>query len=195
MALRWVLRQDTALAEIQNIPDVITTLTTVFCDATLEARGIAAVALRMLAVAQPTKCEGMVESGMVELLLKYYCDAAGMPALMDYAVDLACGMLRTVPVAAREFEQAIRAPEPVQAFAALVLVEVCPSSCILLVRCTITPPCIAPFQGLDQEVHVKSGIAAACLALQDLVSLPCACTVLSALTQQDLDLAHTCTIC
>jgi hypothetical protein len=152
-----VLQQDNATvsAELQSVPGVITTLTAVFCDASLKARYIAAAALAILAVSQPTECECMVKGGVVELVLKFYFDVAAWPELMGNAVDLAWVLLRTVPVAARHFEQAICAPEPVQAFAALVLVQVCPSSCILLVRCTVTLPCIAPCQRLDQEVHVN----------------------------------------
>jgi hypothetical protein len=179
MVLGMVLQQDhdTVLAELQSVPGVSTTLTGVFRDARLETRCTAAAALQMLATAQPIECEGMVDGGVVELVLKYSFDLGAMPGnrkRMGHAVDLACVLLRTVPVVAHHFERAIRAPDPVQAFAALALVQVCPSCCIDLVHGIITPPWLAPFQHFDQEVHVKPGIGTPC---------PGVCAVLSAICE------------
>jgi hypothetical protein len=151
-----VSQQDygTALAELQSIPGVITTLTALFRDATLEARYAAVAALQRLATASPTECEGMVEGGVVELVLKYSLDVGPMPdntALLAPATQVACMLLREVSDAARRLEQAIRSPEPVQAFAALVLFQVCHSCCIFLEHCTLMPLALWPFNALIQR--------------------------------------------
>jgi hypothetical protein len=173
------------LVELQSIPGVIATLTAVFRDARLPARFFALTTLSMLATAQPTECKGMVEGGVVELVLKYFFDVGAMPGdtlLPTAAVELACVLLTTLPAAAWHFAQAIRAPGPVQAFAAVVLVQVCHSCRIVLVRCTTMPFCVALFRSLDQEIQ-SYGIATARLSFKHSVSRSGDRAALSALSE------------
>jgi hypothetical protein len=80
--------------------------------------------------AQPAKRKAMAEAGLMGLLLLLYVDIQGHPEAAQFGMlagNLARTLLDSGTVAARDLERAIRAPEPAQTFAALVLLQVCPS--------------------------------------------------------------------
>ncbi len=68
-------------ASLADVPGtgLITPLTAVFRDGSLPVACTAAAALHRLGHAQPALCEGMVEGGMLELVLDYYIDVGDLP--------------------------------------------------------------------------------------------------------------------
>jgi hypothetical protein len=95
----------------------------------LPVRCVAAHALWLIAAVQPQEAMAMAEAGVMQLVVAYYIDLGDVSlaaANMFWpALGLARVLVKSQAVAACQLEEAIRAPEAAQAFAALVVLQVC----------------------------------------------------------------------
>jgi hypothetical protein len=129
---RLVCPEKSALGEVWAATGVITPLIEVLRDGpNMLSRGVALNSLLALADARPEQCKAMAKAGVMGIVLELSLHDNQLPP------DSGCGLGGSLPGlaralveselgAARELERAIRAPETVQCFGALLL---------LLVRC------------------------------------------------------------
>ncbi len=93
--------------------------------------------LLMLDDADPMKRKAMANAGLIGLLVSLSVDIQGHPEAMMFSLmapAFACSLLNLEgTAAARDLERAIRAPEPAQTFAALVMLQVRPFWLLYLV--------------------------------------------------------------
>jgi hypothetical protein len=123
------LCNDALLAEMQLATGVIMPLVDALRDAPLLSRTAAATGLMLIAHAQPTQRKAMAEAGVLGLLLTLSVDHGDDHLAENSASALstfACMLLESGSFAAREVENALRGPETIRCFAALVLLHVCP---------------------------------------------------------------------
>jgi hypothetical protein len=94
----------------------------------LRLRLKAAQALTVNAAFLPEGGKAMAEGGVMQAVLNYYiqfCNEGYASNALTPAALLAERLVKSETVAARQLDLAIRAPETVQAFAALVVLQVC----------------------------------------------------------------------
>jgi hypothetical protein len=123
---------DTTMAELRATTSFITPLVSALRAApSMLARCVAADALAQIAAAQPAQGKAMAETGVMGLVLALYAaiwELPDAPEMAKPAAALSCALLCSEKHAARELEQAIRSPDAVQAFTALILFQVWHSS-------------------------------------------------------------------
>jgi hypothetical protein len=100
---------------------------------TIISRWVAETALLNLVTVEPSQAQAMADAGVMGLLLNMRIDVAHMPPTFAADVGRIGGklghrLLESGPVAARHLEQAIRSPDILQSFGALVLLQVPPCS-------------------------------------------------------------------
>jgi hypothetical protein len=127
------------MAELQVATGVVTPLVDVLRDAPMPSRLAAASGLSAIAEVQPAHRKAMAEAGVLGLLLTLTIDVGYKQPAEDLALvlaRLACMLIESGPVAARDIKGAIRAPDTVRCFAALVLLQVCGwRVCCLMLLC------------------------------------------------------------
>jgi hypothetical protein len=155
-ALAALLRcQDVIKAELRAATGVIAPLIGVLRGGHDGSRrlscSVACNALLVLADFQPAHCKGMAEAGVMGLLLALYSgigDSAS-PGFAKESAMLAARLARLLmeagTVGAHDLERAIRAPDPVQCFGALLLLQVrqfclCPSARLVNIQ---LPDCVS----------------------------------------------------
>jgi hypothetical protein len=100
----------------------------------LQNRCLAVDVLLELAVSQAKAGSEMADAGVMGLLLSLYLEIQELPDAKALSLPLATLAVRLAsfePVAADDFEAAIRVPDTVQAFAAMTILQVCPT-CLFL---------------------------------------------------------------
>jgi hypothetical protein len=100
---------------------------------TIISRWLTETALWVLVTAKPSQAEAMVNAGVMGLLLQLRIDVADMDpsfvaTLGTPGAKLGSKLLESGSAAARDLEQAIRSPDILQCFGALVLLQVPPCS-------------------------------------------------------------------
>jgi hypothetical protein len=127
---------DATMAEFGNAPNILLPLIDALRAApALAARSYATHMLHMRANAHPEECVAMAEAGVVGLVLALYQDIWSSPPdgwNLPFAKDLAGTAATLVHVllesgtgAADDLRQAICSPQTVDAYMALLLVQVC----------------------------------------------------------------------
>jgi hypothetical protein len=133
-ALRALLRTSEAVRDqLGDMPGIMKPLIDTLCDASLEGRCAAAEALVALLVAERAHSAAMADAGVIGLTLSLYIDLLESPEgpiLSKGPAMLVRGLVSSAKDAACDFEQAIRGPDSVQAFAALTILQVRHCCCV-----------------------------------------------------------------
>lgn len=119
------------LAEVKAATGVVPPLIDALRDAASnKARAMAAHTLGILAKAQPPDSRAMAEAGVIGLVLDFYAKIGDLSERENLgnlapATDLACWLVCSQAVAARDLREAICGADTFQTYAALALLQVC----------------------------------------------------------------------
>jgi hypothetical protein len=178
-ALSAIFRCTGAIEEAGILTGIVAPLIDAFHARPLSVRRAAAHALCVVAVVQPEQAKAMAEAGVLQLVLAYYSECVDVgyasKTLMP-AVFLAQRLVQSQRDAARQLEEAIRAPQIDQAFAALVVLQVCNLMCCVWVPLCLycinlrqrwQPPC-APCWFLAKKTLLLKGRSCSCVVCRSL---------------------------
>jgi hypothetical protein len=126
--LARLLETDVGVATLASGPDLVPHLTDALRDApTEQGRCAAAHGLMILAHAKPAYRKAMAEAGVMGLLLALYiklgADSLSTPEV-EHVLELAHTLVRSETRALRDLRRAIQVSDKIQAFAAMLILQV-----------------------------------------------------------------------